>query len=447
MRLVRFLSVAILLSSLGFAQQAPAGLQTTDMNELTPAQLVEVLTGPGITIANMTIPGARQAAGRFTGGLASGLGIDAGVIMSTGDIKDAAGPNQTQGRSGTLGVPGDAQLDAIVAPNRTNDATILEFDFVTASPNFNIRYVFASEEYREFVGSQFNDVFAFFLNNQNIALIPGTNAPVAINSVNHLQNTAFYRDNPPNGGPFNIQFDGFTAVLTAQAVVIPGQTYHIKLAIADTSDRILDSAVFLAQGGITGAAPTTLVVDPREFSMGNSESRTATVTGFQMPLFGDPLTLSASGLPSDSSVTFSPATIDRQHPTSTVTVHIGPNTLPNSHLVVIRAANNQGVEIFTTMIVNVDCSPPFLFDLDEFHPRSQPVSTGSTARLTVTPSGSGPFSFQWYFGPRGSTFFPIEGATAAEFTTPPIFGPTNFWVRVSNPCGSVDSETATITPR
>lgn len=367
MKVARYLSLGILLSSLALAQQPPAGFATKDMNELTVEQLSQLLAGPGITIANMTLIGAKQAAGTFTGGLTTGIGIDSGVIMSTGDIKDAAGPNNTQGKSGNLNVPGDASLDAIVAPNKTNDATILEFDFVTASPNFNIKYVFASEEYKEFVGSQFNDVFAFFLNNQNIALIPGTNAPVAINSVNHLQNTA--------------------------------------------------------------------------------ESRTANLTAFQVPLFGDPLVLSASGLPSDSSVTFSPAAIDRDRPRSTITVNIGPTTLPNSHLVIIRAANNQGGEFFTTMMVHVDCSPPFIFDLDEFQPTSQSVTSGSTATLRVVPSGSGPLSYQWYFGPRGSTFFPIQGATSAQFTTAPIFGPTSFWVRVSNPCGNVDSESALVTPR
>ena len=133
----------------------------------------------------------------------------------------------------------------------------------------NFRYVFASDEYCEFVGEKFNDVFGFFVsgpgingifNNkgENVALIPGSNAFVSINTVNHNQNQLFYSDNmhPDDASRCNrtwtsspnlekIQYDGFTRPLTAILKLIPCQTYKIRLLVADVSDGKFDSAVFL----------------------------------------------------------------------------------------------------------------------------------------------------------------------------------------------------------
>ena len=128
-------------------------------------------------------------------------------------------------------------------------------------------YVFGSEEYNEYVGSAFNDIFGFFVNGpkpdggsyvfENIALVPGTEVPIAINNVNLGWAMA---GSPPPGPGVNgeyfvdntsgltIQYDGFTTVLEAKVAVIPGETYHFKLAIADAGDGIYDSGVLLESG-------------------------------------------------------------------------------------------------------------------------------------------------------------------------------------------------------
>ncbi len=135
-------------------------------------------------------------------------------------------------------------------------------------------YVFGSEEYCEYVGSNFNDVFGFFISgpgitgNQNIALIPSTTTPVAINNVNHITNSAYYINNNTNNpcqayGAFNLAecaLDGWTTVFTAVAQLTPCSTYHIKLALADIADGALMSAVFLQAnsfeaGGVVKALP------------------------------------------------------------------------------------------------------------------------------------------------------------------------------------------------
>jgi hypothetical protein len=101
-------------------------------------------------------------------------------------------------------------------------------------------YVFGSEEYNEFVKAGFNDVFAFFLNGSNVALLPGTSTPVGIDTINRNTNPQFYSNNADQTDPFpatppllNTQLDGLSKVLTVTAPVNPGVVNHIKLAIAD----------------------------------------------------------------------------------------------------------------------------------------------------------------------------------------------------------------------
>jgi len=255
---------------------------TTNLNSTTPLQLAQMLAGPGVTVSNVTFTGANVAGGSFTGGLADGLGIASGVILSSGDIANAAGPNTNDGISTTNSTAGDADLNAIVGVGHTTlDAAVLEFDFVPTSSPVTFRYVFASDEYNEFVG-QFNDVFAFFIDGQNVALIPATSTPVAINTVNLTTNPSFYRNNDPSDlgmpTPFGTQFDGFTTVLTATRTLTPNVSHRIKLVIADTDDRILDSAVFLEASSFQAGTTPTPTLTPTVTPTGPPPTPTLTPT-------------------------------------------------------------------------------------------------------------------------------------------------------------------------
>lgn len=213
-----------------------------------PAQAAQALAGSGVTISNAAWKG-EIGIGSFSGA-SSLVGLDTGVVMTTGylgTIFRASQSGETSDIHDFAFASGDAQLDALVAPYGTFDATILEFDVTTSASSITIRYVFASEEYNEFVGSEYNDVFAFFVNGVNCAKIG--NQPVAVNSINGGANASQYIDN--TGGARAIEFDGLTVVLTCTAAVTPNVPNHVKLAIADVSDPIYDAAVFLSAGGIT----------------------------------------------------------------------------------------------------------------------------------------------------------------------------------------------------
>jgi len=228
----------------------------------TVAQWVQnILLGPGISVSNVTYTGDAQSIGTFTtGNTSTNLGFSSGIILSSGKATDAPGPNNTGSKSTNTTGGSDANLAQLINTTTSNihDAAILEFDFVPVSDTVKFNYVFGSEEYDEFVGSSFNDVFGFFISginpyggtysNVNIALIPGTSTPVSINNVNNgssntgpCNNCAYYNHN--NGQ--SIQYDGLTVVLTAWIRVVPCFTYHIKIAVADVGDHVYDSGVFL----------------------------------------------------------------------------------------------------------------------------------------------------------------------------------------------------------
>jgi hypothetical protein len=229
----------------------------------TESDLVEAILGADIVSYNILSyvgydhPTDGQA-GLFTGGMDAGLGIEEGIMLSSGFARLAIGPNSESGIGADLGAVGDPDLTAI-SGGSTNDANVLEFEFV---PNFDelfIEFVFGSEEYNEYVFS-FNDVFAFFLNGTNIALVPGSGDPVSIDNINLFNNTTYYKNNDyddfaPGPFPYCNEMDGFTTVLVASGAVNAGNTNTIKLAIADALDNALDSYVFIKAEGFSGVDP------------------------------------------------------------------------------------------------------------------------------------------------------------------------------------------------
>ena len=249
------------------SEASPASAATwsvTDLNTsgVTALRLAQEIAGQGVTINSAAFTGNNQQGGLFSGiGVADAIGVTDGVVMSSGIVGEVIGPNNESGNGQAFGGPGDVDLNAVVAPRTTRDAAVLTMTFTPTSPDLQINYVFASEEYQEFVDSQFNDVFAFWVNGvaaaNNCATVadPAGRVPVTINTINHLRNTQIYVDNP-QPGTFDTQFDGFTQPLTCFATVTPNVVNTLKIAVADTSDSILDSAVFLESSGVTSTPKT-----------------------------------------------------------------------------------------------------------------------------------------------------------------------------------------------
>lgn len=251
----------------------PRAFNTQDLNSgVAPADLVTALLGPGVTVTNVTFIGANNAAGTFTGGTGI-IDFASGIMLSSGDISFVIGPNTQDSISGVNAGIGDPELDALIPGYTTFDASVLEFDFTcTGTQIIQFQYVFTSEEYSEWVNTAFNDVFGFFLNGTNIALIPGSaGTAVSINNLNcdnpfnppagsfcNLFVNNRCADIPPGtfpcAGVRDTEMDGLTVVLTATGMLNPGVN-HIKLAIADAGDQVLDSNVFIQGQSFVCGAP------------------------------------------------------------------------------------------------------------------------------------------------------------------------------------------------
>lgn len=259
----------------------------------SPVHLIDnVLLGGGVTASNHNYQGDSIQIGFFDATNTS-LGINSGIVMATGEVS-ALDPTFTSAfpfLPNTVTDPDLLNVANSVPPllpsphtnsftvSSINDVAILEFDFIPTSDSLSFNYVFGSEEYFAFENSQYNDVFGFFLSGPgisgpysspsyhpngsiNLAIVPGSNPPlpITISSVNSVTpiNSQYFVDN--QGGLDTIaSADGYTTVLTANAAVQCGETYHIRLAIADGSDQGLSSFVWLEAGSFS--SPVLEVID------------------------------------------------------------------------------------------------------------------------------------------------------------------------------------------
>ena len=288
--MLRFLTFILLLIS------CVVNAQLTTSNSLSPENLVKnVLVGQGVTVSNVSFKGHAESRGYFDGSK-SNIGFSDGIILSTGSVLNhtdkgkqngPVGPNNNDGASKNWyksnPSSGDSDLSDMVSDN-TYDAAVLEFDFIPQGDTVEFQYIFASEEYPEFITPNFaiNDVFAFFISGpgitggvQNLAVVPGTSTPITIKTINSSSNSSLYLSNGDGlsgsqlTDPAVTNFDGFTVPLTAVSKVIPCQTYHLKIAIADAYDGSYDSGVFI-KGGSLSSDPQFVPFESSTVDVGTS---------------------------------------------------------------------------------------------------------------------------------------------------------------------------------
>ena len=241
----------------------------TDLGTQSPSVLVQNLLGIDVAFSNVVYQGANSQAGTFTGG--NGIvGFNSGIILSNGAAAGVVGPAPSTPAINCVSPVSQYDPDLINlagAGATLFDVASLSFDFVPQFNTISFQYVFASDEYNQWVGSIYNDVFGFFVNGINEALVPGTTTIVSINTVNNCVNPAYFIDNSngqsstiacpvtrPNAN-LNTSMYGLTTVLTMTAAVNPGVTNHIKLAICDVGDCQIDSNIFI-QSNTFNSGPT-----------------------------------------------------------------------------------------------------------------------------------------------------------------------------------------------
>lgn len=268
----------------------------------TATDLVNKLIGNNnncISVSNAKISGWNSS-GIYSYGYINSNGtnfeINDGIILSTGNVSDVVGSyTNTQSFGDSTGWSGDTDLENAANITATTNATVLEFDFVPNTNKISFDYMFLSEQYLRQGDSGscgYTDGFAFLIkkngdpNYQNLAVIPNTNTPITSQNVLgpggrcNENNAQYFGHFNPNGSP--ISFNGQTAILTAQTDVIPGDSYHIKLVIADQGNGLYDSGVILKAGSFLGnkdLGTDKLIANNTAICQGNTITLDATSTG------------------------------------------------------------------------------------------------------------------------------------------------------------------------
>lgn len=261
-----------------------ANAQIVVQNSGDPAELATNLAfTSNLEVFNVTFSGDSNQFGLFNAEN-SNIPIDYGIVLGTGDVTNVIGPNLST--SSTLGGgnfgASDVDIELLV-PGVYNDAAVLEFDFIsTTDTSITIEFVFGSDEYNNYVCTQYTDGVGVFLsgpgfdgpfsnNAINLATVPGTGSPVSINSINSgapgvygdeatcfaadslwMENSVYFYNNEIIPCPGETQLDGFTVTIANTAILVPGEVYHLKIVIADAADTSVDSAIFLKGISIEG---------------------------------------------------------------------------------------------------------------------------------------------------------------------------------------------------
>ncbi|WP_299099551.1 choice-of-anchor L domain-containing protein [uncultured Winogradskyella sp.] len=258
-RLILF--TALIVSLFSSAQNITVDSQTYTAQELIENILIDSDCIENVIVTNIVggdFGGSDQSYGYFDAA-GTTFPFESGIVLSTGRLLNVPGPNTSLSDDDATNWVGDNDLENALAETGTLNATILEFEFTSVATQVSFNYIFASEEYQENNSNTclFSDLFGFLIRPassqgayENIALVPNTNTPVKVTTVT----PGVPGDCPPtnetyfgsfNGSDAPINFNGQTDVLTATANIIPNETYHVKLVIADEHNFRYDSAVFL----------------------------------------------------------------------------------------------------------------------------------------------------------------------------------------------------------
>lgn len=462
----QYVSINCLSCSAKKEPHSEADMATLEVEGASAEELIRevFIGGDCFDVTGVTFDGGGDQIGKFSNGLTN-IGFGNGMIMATGDINVAPGPNDQNGAGGGGVGGGDGDLAAI-STGALFDVAVIEFDFTPTQTPLTFEYAFASEEYCEYVNTAFNDVFGFFISGpgiagtQNLAVVPLSNVPITINTINHVTNAGLYSPNTPAGldncenggvsgtlppqpiatGPATqeLQYDGFTRKMIAVAQVIPCSTYHIKLAIADVGDGVWDSAVFLKAGSFDGGGNASIdwiVNGDPDLDVVTEGCGTVQIlvdrvgSNPQLPL---PVSFTVTGT-ATSGADFSPIPFTIVIPAGQdqvlFPVNIINDLIPEGAETIILTLNNPCSCLHPQEILTILDYIPMLPAPDTITVCG-PTGVGTVG--VVVEGGVEPYTYQWGNGSTEST------------TTSFVTHSTNFTVTVTDVCGKTKTAVARI---
>ncbi len=450
------------LLSLGTATAAFGQIVVTP--GMTPQQYVEdVLIGSGVTVSNITFTGLPQQIARFNG-TASNIGFADGIVLSSGEANDLEGSAFTD-PTNQFGQPGDPDLLEVAQSVTTNpnasliqtseDAAILEFDFVPTSNFVSFNFVFGSDEYTTYINTTYNDAFGFFISGPgitgpyaspagfpdgavNLALVPGTTTPITISTIHPGLNSGYYISNV--GGTTHT-LNGFTTPIPVQFPVICGETYHFKFAVSDCQDDFLDTDVFLEAGSFTSP--------PVQFSISTPDGDNTVNEG----CLGADLVFVRNACQADDSITVSylvsgtategtdfaplenPFIMVPGQDTAIINVLAFADGITEGTeylTVTLEMVNEEGDTIVISGTLAIEDSEPLSVGPNDVNS----YCLGDDVVISVTPSGGiGAYSYDWNTGATTSQITEVYSAN----------GVYTYTVEITDECNGYLLDTITVT--
>lgn len=450
MKIKSLLLLGVLLVSF---QQVFAQL-TVNVGTLTPQQMVQnVLVGNGVQAYNITFSGDANQIGTFNSN-GSNIALPSGIVMSSGNVTSIV---PTGNPSTDYNGPGDADILATAQSvttnpqagliNSTNDAAVLEFDFIPAGDSVKFNFVFGSEEYTTWINTQYNDAFGFYLSgpnpsggnytNTNLALVPNTTLPITISTIHPGLNSQYYI-----GTPVGHSFNGITTQLGIAFAVSCGQVYHFKFAVADCVDGVVDTGVFLEGASFTSDAvdvtvatvsgDTTIVegCTDANFIFTRPLSQLSDTLIVNYTIGGDAI------MGTDYNNLINPITFLPGE--DTVIINLSPvqdglNEGFESVTITVELINACGDTIFSSGTIYIGDGP--ILNITETNPTV--LCASDSVLISATSSGGyAPYTYQWsYANQTGDTaYVPILQN-----------GTVDVYVTATDQCGFTGTDTVTVT--
>ncbi|MBW8362086.1 MAG: choice-of-anchor L domain-containing protein [Kaistella sp.] len=247
---------------------------------------------------NLAASSANRSWGYFNKSTSS-FPFNEGIVLTTGYANKSGNNFISSTLSDNLGTTGDVDLAAALSVSNSslNDPVFIEFDFVPSTTQIKFNYIFVSEEYTGGFPCSFTDGFALLLKKvgdptyTNMAILPAGAGPVSVTNIRPAttdtggslfcgpMNPTFFAGY--NTTQTQTNFNGRVIPMEATATVIPGQTYHFKMVLADYSDHSWDSGVFLEAGsfniGVQLLGPTGVAL-PESINMCDNTPQSLTAS-------------------------------------------------------------------------------------------------------------------------------------------------------------------------
>lgn len=253
---------------------APAQASIIVNQTADSATLGNALQGSGLTITSANVVnGANTQFGTYSNFTAPPVTFGNGIVLSSGNAVDTAGPSSADDLPSTeVGSGSTTEFNNYGSGHITNfngayDVAALKVDFTLASDSaVSFDFIFGSVEFPNFV-NKYADAFLTFLDGTAVSdqvVYDSNGNPVQVGSSFQSSLTTADTNTAFGGGTH-----GLITSLTTTTNVLGAGDHTLWFELGDVNDQQLDSAVFLSnlRASTGGSGTTPSVPEPGSLAL------------------------------------------------------------------------------------------------------------------------------------------------------------------------------------